>query len=183
MATVSVVCGGGSTCRGTTSAASIARARLAARRPAAFIADDLPAMLRYTLDCDRDWRTVAGHVTAGATTWRSTCKSSGTSRGEWSMNGEHVAGVDGLEDLRLRLHARHQPDAAPSIVADARTDGRTHRGMAEHLRGHARAARPALSARERQDYAYEAPAFGYAEELEVDPVGFVVCYPRLWEAE
>lgn len=31
-------------------------------------------------------------------------------------------------------------------------------------------------------YWYEAPAFGYAAELEVAPAGFVRRYPGLWES-
>jgi hypothetical protein len=150
---------------------------------AAFIADDLPAMLAYTLDCDDEWRTIAGHITG----WRHDVPIDvqivRTSRGEWSMNGEQVAGVDGLDDLDFGF------TPATNLTQLRRlslTIGQTAELTVAWLDIFAGTLSPVGQHYQRLTdtlYAYEAPAFGYAEELEVDPVGFVVRYPRLWEAE
>ena len=150
---------------------------------AAFIADETPAQLAYDLECDRLWRTAIGHVRG----WRGdTAIDLHVVRrvdGAWTLNGDLVPGVEGLEDLdfgftpatnlsQLRRLSLTIGQTAELTVAWLDVFAGTLSPLGQHYQR--------LT---ETTYAYDAPAFDYADELEVDPSGFVVRYPRLWEAE
>jgi hypothetical protein len=103
--------------------------------------------------------------------------------GQWTLDGEHVPGLELCLDLdfgftpstnlfqirRLAL-AKGQRMDAPAAWLDVSTGA-----LSVLVQRYER--------RSDTTYWYEAPRFGYAESLEVDPDGFVRRYPGLWGAE
>jgi hypothetical protein len=103
--------------------------------------------------------------------------------GVWTLDGELISGLDVCTDLdfgftpstnlfqlrRLALKNGQAADA-PAAWLDVST-GTLDVLVQRYTR------------RSASTYWYEAPRFNYAEMLEVDKLGFVRSYPKLWEAE
>ena len=150
---------------------------------AVFSLDGLPACLSYTAVCDASWRAQRGHV-SGWIDDRSVEFVVERAEGRpWTLDGVEVPGLEHCLDLdfgftpstnllqlrRLALPVGQGADA-PAAWLDVSTGALSVLAQRYHRRSDT-------------TYWYEAPRFGYAELLEVDPVGFVRRYPGLWEAE
>ena len=138
-------------------------------------------MLAYEIACDSSWRTSHAHV-HGYVGERSIDVEIGASAGVWHLNGAVADAVAGCVDVDLGftpatnlLSIRRlalEPGGAADVRAawfDISTSGLQPLDQRYERRGEA-------------SYWYEAPAFGYAAELDVLPSGFVRRYPGLWDA-
>jgi hypothetical protein len=150
---------------------------------AVFAHEGAPARLAYKLACDDSWRTQSGDVTGVLGTEPIDINITRSAEGIWIRNGAVVPGLEACVDLdlgftpatnlfQLRRLALNEGQAADAPVAwlDVST------GALDLL----------LQRYERRSpstYWCEAPRFNYAALLEVSPLGFVLRYPGLWEAE
>jgi hypothetical protein len=150
---------------------------------AAFRHEGTPALLAYRVACDSRWTPLRGSVTGwlggSSVEWHVERSADGV----WSLNGRVVSGLDDCVDLdlgftpatntcvlrRLSL-AIGQTAVAPAAWLDIST-GTLERQVQHYER------------RTESQYWYESPRFEYAATLEVSPAGFVLLYPRLFEAE
>ena len=149
---------------------------------ALFLHEDEPCCLAYEAHCDGDWRTRTASVSGFLGRRKLRYDIERLADGSWTLNGEAHPAVDGLTDvdlgftpatnlLVLRRFGLAVGEARPAPAAYLafpelqliRLD-QTYRRLNETR------------------YAYEGPMFGYAETLEVSPVGFVLDYPKLWKA-
>lgn len=150
---------------------------------AVFLCDGKAARLGYRVVCNPEWRTLSGEVEGwiGNRSVRLVIERS--TDGQWTLDGSLVEGVASLMDLDLGF------TPATNVIAIRRLNlkpGRVADAPAAWLDVTDWTLKP-LEQRYRRlpgdAYAYEAPAFGYAANLEVSPEGLVTRYPGLWEAE
>lgn len=150
---------------------------------AVFRLGEVPACLTYSAACDASWRAQRGHVSGWIGDRSIELDIERGAEGAWTLDGGDIPGLENCLDLdfgftpstnlfqlrRLALTEGQGADA-PAAWLDVST------GALEILVQR-------YERRSDTSYRYEAPRFGYAELLEVDPVGFVRRYPGLWEAE
>ena len=143
-----------------------------------------PAQLAYYVVCDATWRPQQGHVQGWLGAESVELNVVRTQARKWTLNGLVVPGVGDCIDLdfgftpatnvlqlrRLALEVGQAADAPAAWLSGLSA------GTLELLpqRYERRAA---------ATYWYEAPSVGYAALLDVDPNGFILRYPGLWEAE
>lgn len=150
---------------------------------AVFRSEEQPCHLRYEVACDTAWRTRAATVRGwiGRTVVQLAIDATPDAR--WTFNGAAQEDVAGLVDIdlgftpatnliqvrRLALAVGQEADA-PVAYLDfpALTLGRLEQ----------RYKRVA-----HDTYAYHAPRFDYAGQLQVSNHGFVTQYPGLWAVE
>lgn len=136
----------------------------------------------YEIDCDADWRTRRGSVRGWIGSRAFDHRIDKAADGPWTLDGRSVAALDHCRDLdlgftpatnltQLRRIALGIGRSADFAVAWLDLDS----GRLEELRQRYER----ISA---DEYRYDAPRFGYAATLRVDPSGFVLTYPGLWEA-
>jgi uncharacterized protein len=150
---------------------------------AAFRHDGEPAWLAYRVACDADWSTREGHVRG----WLGTRPVEFTIvrpvQGDWTLNGEAVAGLGHLVDLDFGFTPATN---LPQLRRVALAEGRAEDVPVAWLDVSAGTLTQLPQRYERRAggaYWYESPSTGYAALLEIDAIGFVRAYPQLWEAE
>jgi hypothetical protein len=140
-----------------------------------------PAVLAYHVAGDAGWRTREAWV-RGWIGEQPLDVAIVRAAAAWLLDGVAVAGLEDCVDVdlgftpatnliairRLALVAGDAADA-PAAWLDLATRKLERLAQRYQRRG-------------ETAYWYEAPAFGYAAELEVGPDGFVRRYPGLWEA-
>lgn len=149
----------------------------------AFRHEGTPACLVYQVECDAQWRTSKGVVQGwiGARTVDLVILR--TPADVWTLHGEVVPHLDGCFDLdlgftpatnlfQLRRAALQVGQSAAIPVAWLDVADSALQVLQQRY-----------ERRTGEMYWYEAPRFGYAAALEVLPVGFILRYPGLWEAE
>ena len=150
---------------------------------AVFSLDGLPACLRYAAVCDASWRAQRGHVSGWIGDRSVEFVVERAAGRPWTLDGVDVHGLEHCLDLdfgftpstnllqlrRLALPVGQGADA-PAAWLDVSAGA-----LSVLVQRYER--------RSDTTYWYEAPRFGYAELLEVDPVGFVRRYPGLWQTE
>jgi uncharacterized protein len=138
--------------------------------------------LAYSVQCDAQWRTIAGQV-RGFIGDRAVEADIVRRSSVWTLNGVAVAGLDHLLDLDLsftpatNLHQlRRVPmavgESTPLPVAWFDVDAGT---LSELLQIYERRSPDALW--------YRAPSVGYQGLLELASNGFIRSYPDLWIAD
>jgi hypothetical protein len=150
---------------------------------AVFAEDGSPASLAYRLECDSQYRTLAGEVRGWHADKPIAVTIARSVHGEWTLDGGIVRGLDGcldldfgftpatnLSQLRRIALAEGQGVDVPVAWLDVAT-GRLDVLQQRYQR------------RTRRLYWYEAPRFEYKAMLDVGPAGFIERYPGLWEAE
>lgn len=141
------------------------------------------ARLAYRVACGPTWRTRVGRVEGWIGDRTVDLVVGRTAAGGWSLNGAAVAGLELCVDLdlgftpatnlfQLRRVALPEGGSADVPVAWLDVEKRTLELLGQRYERRGKLA-----------YWYEAPKYDYAELLEVDAVGFIRRYPRLWEAE
>jgi uncharacterized protein len=139
------------------------------------------ARLRYRVDCDAKWVTRRALVDGWVGARRMDLRIARTEEGQWTLNGEIVAMVNGLRDVdlgftpatnllpirRLRLHIGEEASAPAAWIDTA--DWRLKR-LEQTYR------RISMSI-----FEYRAPDQGYEGNLSIDEAGVVTHYPGLWE--
>ena len=150
------------------------------RGHAIFEHEGAPCSLSYAAFCDDQWRTRSTLVKGFLGDRGLEFDIVKTGSGEWLLNGAVQPGLAACVDVDLGF------TPATNLLAIRRFNldiGESTPAPAAYL------SFPELKLvlleqdyrRESQtQYAYRAPVFGYAELLEVAPVGFVTDYPNLW---
>jgi hypothetical protein len=140
----------------------------------------MPCALNYTVRCDTNWRTHSASI-VGRLGMDNVDLDIARDGKTWLLNGVEQPLAEGCLDLdlgftpatnllalrRLSLSVGDE-SPAPAAYLEAPTSGlvrleQTYRRI------------------DRLRYAYESPAFGYAEVLTVSDEGFVTDYPGLWQ--
>jgi hypothetical protein len=141
------------------------------------------ARLSYDLTCDRNWTSRRGRVVGWLGAQPIAIRITRTAAGQWTLNGKVVERLDGCVDLDFgftpatNLIALRRLDLSPGQEASAPAAWLRLRPAALILL-------PQRYLRKTETiYWYEAPTVGYANELEVTPLGFVRRYPYLWELD
>lgn len=142
-----------------------------------------PARLSYNVTCDRAWRSQRGTVVGWIGSRRVDVAITRGAEGDWTVDGRPVPGLSGCVDLDLgftpatnllQLRRLNLSVGLAAEVPVAWLDVTT--GALDLL----------VQTYERRSatvYYYQAIRFGYAAALEVNPPGFVVQYPGLWQVE
>jgi hypothetical protein len=150
---------------------------------AVFLHGGVPALLAYSLRCDRRWFTTGGRVQGfvGASTVDITIER--RSGGTWLVNGAPVPGLDACAHLDFGFTpATNLPQLQQLALAE---------GQGAELLVAWLDVPPAplvrlpqrYERRSASSYWYESPDHGYAALLELAADGFVRRYPGLWEME
>ena len=150
---------------------------------AAFRLDGTPAGLTYHLACDPEWRTEHARVRGwiGARAVEFSIERIGGD--EWRLDDVGVPGLESCVDLDLgftpatNLSQLRRIGLAEGRAADVPV------AWFDVSTGRLTELRQRYERRSATDYWYVADAFDYRAVLEVDPAGFVLRYPGLWEAE
>jgi hypothetical protein len=142
-------------------------------------AESAAGCVRYTIDCDRGWRTVGANL-VGWVGARAVRLAFDVAAGGWTVDGQPLPDVSGCIDLDLEfspvtnllpirrlglaIGASSGVRAAWVRLPDFRVEplDQTYRRLADRR------------------YRYESGT-GFACEIEVDEHGFVLDYPGLWE--
>jgi uncharacterized protein len=150
---------------------------------AVFSQNGVPSQLVYQVACDLEWRTTHGDVRGWMGEESVDWRIARTTEGRWILNGVPVEDLEACVDLdfgftpatnllQLRRCALAAGQAADVPVAWLDVSAGTLEVLHQRYERRGEAA-----------YWYEAPRFGYAALLEVEPSGFISRYPGLWEAE
>jgi hypothetical protein len=142
-----------------------------------------PCTLRYEIECDAAWRTIAARV-SGLIAGRpvgAVIAVDGARR--WRLDGVEVAAVAGCEDLDLEwspatnLLPIRRLGLAAGQAAPVRSAWLRFPALAlERLDQRYRRVGPAA-------YRYDVADGSFGADLTVDAAGFVTRYPGLWQAE
>ncbi len=141
------------------------------------------ACVSYVVECDEEWQALRGEVRGWAGISGLDLQLCRGANGQWMLNDQVVAGLDGCVDLdlgftpatnlfQLRRLALRVGQAEEITVAwlDVPDEG-------------LKVLRQRYERRSVEEYWYQAPQFEYAAPLQVGPAGFVTKYPGLWEVE
>jgi hypothetical protein len=148
-----------------------------------FLHERVPAQLAYQVVCDREWRSVEGHVLGRLGGEAVDVRITRSPRGAWTLNGAPVPGLESCEDLdfgftpatnlfQLRRLAVATGQARDCPVAWLDDTAGTLTLLPQRY-----------ERRSELTYWYEAPTSGYAGLLELTPAGFARLYPGLWQQE
>ncbi|MER9616993.1 putative glycolipid-binding domain-containing protein [Mesorhizobium sp. M0207] len=161
---------------------SEASSRWNLRGQALFVQDGEPCSIAYEADCDADWHTRSARADGFLGTQELHYRIDRLTERQWTLNGEHQAEVDGLIDVDLGFTPATNLLALRRFALDV---GMATPAPAAYLTFPELRLVRLEQTYQRVDaahYAYAAPMFGYHETLEVSPLGFVLDYPRLWQA-
>ena len=150
---------------------------------AVFLENSVPARLAYCILGDSAWRTTQGQVHGWLGGHGVDLRITRTSGGVWMLNGAAVPGLEACVDLdlsftpstnllQLRRAALKEGQATDLPVAWLDVASATLRVLPQRY-----------ERRSNASYWYEAPSVDYRGLLEVGSSGFILRYPRLWEAE
>lgn len=150
---------------------------------AVFVHEAQPCHLAYDVACDSAWRTQAAGVTGWIGRQPLSIEIEAQPDGDWFLNGQpQEAARGGLDPdlaftpatnlLPLRRLALSVGDAADAPAAWLRFPELDLVRLDQHYRRI-----------DDTSYVYAAPDTGYSGTLEVDPAGFVISYPGLWERQ
>lgn len=150
---------------------------------AVFRHEGVPARLAYQLACDAGWRTRHGAVQGWVGERPIAFRVVRTAEGVWTLNGEAVPHLDGCIDLDLGFTPATNLSQLRRVALQIGQAAAVPVAWLDVAAGTLSVLEQRYERRTQGTYWYEAPRFGYAAFLEVDPVGFVRKYPDLWEAE
>jgi hypothetical protein len=150
---------------------------------AAFIHEGIAAQLTYRVCADAQSQTTSGAVQGWVGDRSIVAHVERSAAGKWKLNGKEAPQMAGCADLdlgftpatnlfQLRRIALKIGEAADVPVAWFDVDSESLERMEQRY-----------ERRDEAHYWYDSPGFHYHALLEVDEVGFVVRYPKLWVAE
>jgi hypothetical protein len=150
---------------------------------AAFLQDGTPCSMTYSIATNEDYIPLSGRVSGwlGEKDIRVSLERS--VGGVWAMNGLDVEAVEGCLDLDLGFSP--STNTLALLKAELPVDTETE-VISAYLAFPELTLEPLRQTYRRtgeHTYAYESPQHGYAAELRVNAVSFVVDYPGLWAEE
>lgn len=150
---------------------------------AAFLHEGVPACLDYEVFCDAAWKGVAGTVRGWIGAETIDFEVARETDGAWTVNGEIVADLEGCVDLDLGFTPATNLSQIRRIALEVGEGTAVPVAWLDPSTGNLEVLHQRYERRSGGAYWYEAPRFRYAALLEVAPVGFVLRYPDLWQAE
>lgn len=150
---------------------------------AIFRHDDEPACLTYRVVCDAGWRTQAGAVHGWVGSRTIDFRAVRTPDGVWTLNGQIVPNLDGCVDLDLAFTPATNLFQLRRVALEVGQFADVPVAWLDVSAGTLDVLHQRYERRGDALYWYAAPRFDYVALLEVNDVGFVQKYPRLWEAE
>ena len=150
---------------------------------AIFQHEQQPCRLDYSVLCDEQWRTQAGKVTGWVGDQAVQVTISVDASGTWRLNGAACPGVAGNIDLDLNFSPSTNLLPIRRLTLSM---GEEAHVTAAWLRFPGFTLEPLAQIYRRVDdviYRYESAGGKFVAELQVNAVGFVTLYPKVWAAE
>lgn len=150
---------------------------------AVFAEGCLPVRLDYRIACDRRWRTVSARIEGDCGDRAVRCAIAVDGFRAWRVDGRDRPELAGLADLDLSF------SPSTNLLSIRRLDlaiGESAAVTSARLRLPDFVVEPLDQVYRRTGpsrYWYEAPAFGYRAELDLNAAGFIRSYPGLWTLE
>ena len=149
---------------------------------AIYLAAGRAARLDYRVACDPDWRTTQAHVVG----WMGGDEVAlhllqAADRG-WMLNGDPLAGVQGLLDVDLGFTPATNTNAIRRLGPRPGETVETTAVWLDPDDGVFKPLRQIYRRLSPTSLYYESPSHGYAAELRTDDFGIVRSYPGLWTA-
>lgn len=137
----------------------------------------------YRAECDRSWRTRLASVSGWCGDQSVDIGIERSDDGAWLLDGAEVGAVRDCEDVDLGFTPATNLFQLRRMALEV--------GQAEDIAvawldipdGGLSLLRQRYERLDQHTYGYRAPRFDYEAQLRVDANGFVLNYPRLWEAE
>lgn len=149
---------------------------------AVFRHDGLPVRLAYDIVCDPAWHTLHGQVEGWIGARPVALEITRTDAGGWALNGSAVSDVEHSVDLDLGFTPATNVIPLRRLALAVGQAAEAPAAWLDVFAGTLATLPQRYERRSNATYWYEAPTVGYAALLEVDATGFVVQFPRLWEA-
>jgi len=150
---------------------------------AVFFEEGVPAQLAYRVTCDADWRSREGTVRGWLGARSIDFRVQHTADGEWTLNGVAHPRLRGLVDLDLGFTPATNLFQIRRIALDVGAGADVPVAWLDPAAGTIDVLDQRYERRSESAYWYEGLRFDYAAMLDVDPAGFALRYPHLWEAE
>lgn len=152
-------------------------------RTAVFVHEQRPCRLDYQIVCDKAWQTLSAQVEGWLGTTSIDIQIKTGSNRRWQLNGMEQPDVTGYTDIDLNFSPSTNllPIRRLGLAIGEASDVK-----AAWLRFPSFSLEPLAQQYRRLDeltYRYESAGGQFVAELKVDPSGFVVDYPGLWQAE
>jgi uncharacterized protein len=147
---------------------------------AVFLSDGA-AKLDYAVTCDRRWFSRSATVSGWVGGRTRSCEMVKSPQGGWSVNGQTIAGLNGLHDVDLGFTPATNLNALNRLRLEI---GATAQTTALWLDPDDWAVKPLIQIYHRLSetfYAYASPMHDYSAQLEVDNFGLIRLYPGLWK--
>ena len=139
--------------------------------------------LSYEIVCDRAWMTRWGRVSGRVGDAVISLDIKADEGRRWFINGREFPAVAGCIDLDFRFSAATNAITLRRLALEV---GQSSDVTSAWLTFPGFDLEPLPQTYRRTGettYAYEAPTLGFANELRVNPAGFVTHYPPLWMAQ
>jgi uncharacterized protein len=147
---------------------------------AVFLSDGAPAKLDYLVTCDGQWFTTSASISGWVDRQAISCEMVKSPESGWVINGQTVAGLDGLHDVDLGFTPATNMNALNRLGLEI---GATVQTTAIWLDPGDWAVKPLVQTYHRMSttiYSYASPVHDYSAHLEVDSFGLIQSYPGLW---
>jgi hypothetical protein len=150
---------------------------------AAFRHEGGPTCLAYQVECDEKWRTSKGSVQGWVGARRVDLLIRRTPAGVWTLQGKVAPHLEGCFDLDFGFTPATNLFQLRRVALQVGQSATVPVAWLDVADSALQVLRQLYVRRAAGTYWYEAPRFGYAAALDVLPVGFILRYPGLWEAE
>lgn len=138
--------------------------------------------LEYTVECDREWRTVRARVRgmAGARPLELAIRRDATD--DWHIGPAPIPALRGLVDLDLGFTPATNLFPLRRLALEPGQSAGAEAAWLDDEAWEFRRLPQRYERRGEREYWYESPSAGYAAMLTVTAEGFVSDYPGLWSA-
>ena len=150
---------------------------------AVFVHDQQPCRLDYEITCDGQWRTVSAKVAGWVGSQPIGIELAVDADGRWQLNQQDCPDVRGCLDLDLNF------SPSTNLLPFRRLNLAVGQGAevrAAWLRFPSFKLEPLAQVYRHLDdatYRYESAGGRFVTELEVNSIGLVTAYPKIWQAE
>lgn len=141
-----------------------------------------PACFAYEVSCGSDWSSRTARVRGWVGSRDIDFTVSRSAAGAWSVEGEVIAGVDGLLDIDLGFTPATNTNAIKRLGLAVGAEAETTAVWLDVDAWRFKPLRQVYRRLSETTYAYNSPSHGYSARLETDDFGIVRVYPDLWTA-
>lgn len=147
---------------------------------AAFGTGDAASRLAYSVECDREWRTLGAEVHGMVGPRRLALAVRRNAADEWSVDGRPAPELGGLIDLDLGFTPATNLFPLRRLALQPGQSAQAEAAWLDDESWQLRRLPQRYARRGEREYWYESPTAGYAALLSVAANGFVSEYPGLW---